>query len=238
MNREQIKEFMGANGSEWITDLVEIIVREAVEEDRSQRWLKEKAQLEAEWALLRQMQEAAPKPEQQADPCPGCRMGGVCRTPSCGRLKLPVDHPFRSAPKPDQLPDSTKLMIEREAPRHAKHCASVSQLLLSDPPKIPPCDCGVERHQAHITQPDNTGTGSEAILHEAPELTDERIQTEYFIGYKDAADGEDEHIAGLRAVIGADRAKRSKPTDDPAAAWRSEGFNQWRATRASRTTED
>jgi hypothetical protein len=42
--------------------------------------------------------------------------------------------------------------------------------------------------------------------------------------------------------IRADRAKRgtitTKPTDDPAAAWRSEGFNQWRATRASRTTED
>ena len=26
--------------------------------------------------------------------------------------------------------------------------------------------------------------------------------------------------------------------NDPAAAWRTEGFNQWRATRASRTTKD
>ena len=32
----------------------------------------------------------------QEDPCPGCRKGGVCRTPKCGRLKLPVDHPLRS----------------------------------------------------------------------------------------------------------------------------------------------
>ena len=32
------------------------------------------------------------------DPCPGCRKGGVCRTPSCGRLKLPADHPYRTAP--------------------------------------------------------------------------------------------------------------------------------------------
>lgn len=32
------------------------------------------------------------------DPCPGCVKGGVCRTPKCGRLKLPVDHPLRSAP--------------------------------------------------------------------------------------------------------------------------------------------
>ena len=32
----------------------------------------------------------------QVDPCPGCRKGGVCRTPKCGRLKLPADHPLRS----------------------------------------------------------------------------------------------------------------------------------------------
>jgi len=158
MNREQIKEFMGANGSEWITDLVEVIVRKAVEEDRSQRWLKEKAQLEAEWALLRQMQEATPKLDQSPDPCPRCRMGGVCRTPSCGRLKLPVDHPFRSAPKPD-----------------------------------------------HIAQPDNTGADSEAILQEAPELTDEEIMAVYYHGrgeYMPAL------IERIRAVIAADRAKR------------------------------
>lgn len=30
------------------------------------------------------------------DPCSGCKPGGVCRTPSCGRLKLPLDHPLRT----------------------------------------------------------------------------------------------------------------------------------------------
>ena len=42
--------------------------------------------------------EPTPEPKQPAldDPCPGCRKGGVCRTPKCGRLKLPVDHPLRN----------------------------------------------------------------------------------------------------------------------------------------------
>lgn len=30
----------------------------------------------------------APTKPAEADPCPGCRPGTVCRTPSCGRLKL------------------------------------------------------------------------------------------------------------------------------------------------------
>lgn len=30
------------------------------------------------------------------DPCPGCKKGAVCRTPNCGRLKLPPDHPLRN----------------------------------------------------------------------------------------------------------------------------------------------
>lgn len=33
----------------------------------------------------------------EADPCPGCRKGAVCRTPACGRLALPIDHPLRKA---------------------------------------------------------------------------------------------------------------------------------------------
>ena len=43
-----------------------------------------------------------------ADPCPGCRKGGVCRTPICGRLKLPADHPYRTAPQPPH--DDTALL--------------------------------------------------------------------------------------------------------------------------------
>lgn len=41
------------------------------------------------------------QPQHPDDPCPGCRKGGVCRTPKCGRLKLPVDHPYRTE-KPAQ----------------------------------------------------------------------------------------------------------------------------------------
>jgi len=35
-------------------------------------------------------------PVQESDPCPGCHRGAVCRTPACGRLKLPIDHPYRT----------------------------------------------------------------------------------------------------------------------------------------------
>ena len=44
----------------------------------------------------------------QDDPCPGCRKGAVCRTPKCGRLKLPVDHPYRSEQPAQQEPVALK----------------------------------------------------------------------------------------------------------------------------------
>lgn len=44
----------------------------------------------------------------QEDPCPGCRKGGVCKTPKCGRLKLPADHPFRSE-QPAQQQEPVKV---------------------------------------------------------------------------------------------------------------------------------
>jgi len=46
-------------------------------------------------AILALRPQAVPMTE-EADPCPGCRKGGVCRTPKCGRLKLPIDHPYRT----------------------------------------------------------------------------------------------------------------------------------------------
>lgn len=42
----------------------------------------------------------------QADPCPGCKVGGVCRTPKCGRLKLPVDHPLRTGASAQAAPSA------------------------------------------------------------------------------------------------------------------------------------
>lgn len=41
---------------------------------------------------------SAARAEPVDDPCQGCKKGSVCRTPKCGRLSLPHDHPFRSAP--------------------------------------------------------------------------------------------------------------------------------------------
>lgn len=45
------------------------------------------------------------------DPCPACAPGHVCRTPSCGRLKLPLDHPLRTVSywKDDKTIDLGKL---------------------------------------------------------------------------------------------------------------------------------
>lgn len=42
------------------------------------------------------------------DPCPGCSAPGVCRTPACGRLKLPLDHPLRNSKKHEPTIDLGK----------------------------------------------------------------------------------------------------------------------------------
>jgi len=70
---------------------------------------------------------------------------------------------------------------------------------------------------------------------EAPELTDEEM-----IKMINAMAWRGERVLCIcRAIIATDRAKRAtQPADDPAAAWRNEGFNEWRQARASRTTED
>lgn len=54
--------------------------------------------------------DAAADKLQEHDPCPGCIRGGVCRTPKCGRLALPLDHPFRNL----QPAQSEKEKISRE----------------------------------------------------------------------------------------------------------------------------
>ena len=42
----------------------------------------------------------AQQAQHEPDPCPGCNKGYVCRTPKCGRLKLPIDHPARTVIHP------------------------------------------------------------------------------------------------------------------------------------------
>ena len=41
--------------------------------------------------------DAAADKQKEYDPCPGCIVGTVCRTPKCGRLALPLDHPLRNS---------------------------------------------------------------------------------------------------------------------------------------------
>jgi len=55
----------------------------------------EKSEVDSLKARLFEMQEAAKNLALGQDPCPGCPKGHVCRTPNCGRLALPVKHPFR-----------------------------------------------------------------------------------------------------------------------------------------------
>lgn len=46
-------------------------------------------------AILALRAQAVPMTD-EADPCPGCQKGRVCRTPKCGRLELPINHPYRT----------------------------------------------------------------------------------------------------------------------------------------------
>jgi hypothetical protein len=48
---------------------------------------------------------SAPPQDEERDPCPGCQVGAVCRTPACGRLKLPLDHPYRSTQAGAPVPE-------------------------------------------------------------------------------------------------------------------------------------
>ena len=47
-------------------------------------------------ALKEAIAEAGHGIKQDTDPCAGCPKGAVCKTPTCGRLKLPVDHVLRT----------------------------------------------------------------------------------------------------------------------------------------------
>lgn len=59
--------------------------------------------------------QSAAAQQQEDDPCPGCVKGGVCKKPTCGRLKLPVDHPVRSGhPKAEQSPIVAEILTELE----------------------------------------------------------------------------------------------------------------------------
>jgi hypothetical protein len=67
----------------------------------------------------------------------------------------------------------------------------------------------LQRHHAHIAQTDNTGADREAILQEAPELTDDELR-DLWAGHIVPVFGKQgiNPIVFARAVIAADRAKR------------------------------
>jgi len=56
--------------------------------------------------------EAAADKQKEYDPCLHCIKGVVCRTPKCGRLALPLDHPFRNA-QPAQEPVAHVYLFDR-----------------------------------------------------------------------------------------------------------------------------
>jgi hypothetical protein len=78
---------------------LDMLVAELDRENRLLRARNERLTNENE-ALEKQVKELQAKLVPQArgkwdDPCPGCLKGRVCRTPKCGRLDLPENHPYR-----------------------------------------------------------------------------------------------------------------------------------------------
>lgn len=78
---------------------LDMLVAELDYENRLLRARNERLTNENE-ALEKQVKELQAKLVPQAvtesdDPCLGCHKGRVCRTPKCGRLALPENHPYR-----------------------------------------------------------------------------------------------------------------------------------------------
>lgn len=96
------------------------------------------------------IREALAEQPAQVDPCPGCLKGRVCRTPKCGRLKLPADHPLRSE-QPAQQPAQ---QLEQE-PCQCPECQitlHTSDCAVHNEPAYPKgaCSCKAQPEQEHI----------------------------------------------------------------------------------------
>ena len=104
-------------------------------------------------------QALAEQPAQQEDPCPGCRKGGVCRTPKCGRLKLPADHPYRTE-QPAQ-PKGCQCPACKVTP-HASDCA------VHNEPAYPKgaCNCGAQPEQSRAERMRDAGYTRRPTLRE------------------------------------------------------------------------
>jgi hypothetical protein len=65
--------------------------------DNLSKWLNEGIVSDIDRkALARVLGHLRYAPKQDTDPCAGCPKGAVCKTPTCGRLRLPVDHVLRT----------------------------------------------------------------------------------------------------------------------------------------------
>ena len=62
---------------------------------RNERLTNENEALEKQVKDLRDRLAQPQASGESDDPCPGCPKGRVCRSPSCGRLALPENHPYR-----------------------------------------------------------------------------------------------------------------------------------------------
>ena len=63
---------------------------------RNERLTTENERMADQIRELLQARLAQPQASGESDdPCPGCPKGRACRTPKCGRLDLPENHPYR-----------------------------------------------------------------------------------------------------------------------------------------------
>lgn len=79
---------------------LDMLVAELDYENRLLRTRNERltAENEALEKQVKELQDRLAQPQvstESDDPCPGCRKGIVCRSPKCGRLALPENHPYR-----------------------------------------------------------------------------------------------------------------------------------------------
>ena len=95
------------------------------------------------------LREALAEQPAQVDPCPGCLKGRVCRTPKCGRLKLPADHPLRSEQPAQQEPVAWGIIasntgricqVELDADEIEGHNPKYIVPLYTSPPPCPTCE--------------------------------------------------------------------------------------------------
>jgi hypothetical protein len=73
---------------------LDMLVAELDRENRLLRARNDRLEAESE-CMAKELERLRGVCREIEDPCPGCLKGRVCRTPKCGRLNLPENHPYR-----------------------------------------------------------------------------------------------------------------------------------------------